>query len=215
MFNEHYFKSRNLNDKKRVKSFRNEKNFVMPYLTSGNLLDIGCSTGEMLEIFNWDGQMYGMEISSEAKQIAKGKGILFDRDIFNTKDFFDVIIFRGTIQHIDTPFLYLKQSYKSLKKGGKIVFLATPNANSIYFKLWGTLPFLDLPSTNYFIPHDNWFIQAMENIGFILVDKKYPYINSPYSNLLLDHLKFLLKLFGVNTKFAFWGNSMDLIFKKT
>ena len=26
------------------------------------------------------------------------------------------------------------------------------NANSIYFKLWGTLPFLDLPSTNYFIP---------------------------------------------------------------
>ena len=57
-------------------------------------------------------------------------------------------------------------------------------------------------------------INAMENIGFKLVEKRYPYIKSPYSNPLLDHIKFLLKILGMNTKFPFWKNSMDLIFEK-
>ena len=71
-----------------------------------------------------------------------------------------------------------------------------------------------MPTTNYYIPSDKWLINAMENIGFKLVEKRYPYLKSPYSNPIMDHIKFLLKMIGVNTKFPFWKNSMDLIFEK-
>ena len=54
----------------------------------------------------------------------------------------------------------------------------------------------------------------MENIGFKLVEKRYPYLKSPYSNPMVDHFKFVLKILGVNTKFPFWRNSMDLVFEK-
>ena len=76
------------------------------------------------------------EISDHAKSVAKKNGVKFNKHLFNSKDYFSTIVFRGTIQHVDTPFLYMKKAYESLKKGGKVVFLATPNANSLYFKLW-------------------------------------------------------------------------------
>ena len=214
VFDRGYFNNRFLNDNKRVKAFNSESKFIKNHVSSGRLLDIGCSTGEMIEAFDWDGPCYGMEISRYAKTKAKKNGIKFTKDIFNSRNYFDLVTYRGTIQHIDTPFLYLKKTYTSLKKGGKVAFLATPNSSSIYFKLWNTLPFLDLPTTNYYIPSDKWLINAMENIGFKLVEKRYPYIKSPYSNPLLDHIKFLLKILGMNTKFPFWKNSMDLIFEK-
>jgi hypothetical protein len=168
----------------------------------------------MIEAFEWDGPCYGMEIAKYAKTQARKNGVKFTKDIFNSKNYFDLITYRGTIQHIDTPFLYLKKSHAALKKNGKVAFLATPNSNSIYFKLWNTLPFLDIPTTNYYIPSDRWLINAMENIGFKLIEKRYPYIKSPYSNPLLDHIKFILKVMGINVKFPFWKNSMDLIFEK-
>jgi SAM-dependent methyltransferase len=168
----------------------------------------------MVKSFNWAGDCYGMEISEFAKTQAKNHGVKFSKDIFNSENFFDLIVFRGTIQHIDEPFLYMKQCHSSLKKGGKVAFLATPNTNSIYFKIWSTLPFLDYPKTNYYIPNDKWIENAMKNYGFRLIDKRYPYIRSPYSNPVKDHIMFVTKLLGFNVKFPFWRNSMDLIFEK-
>ncbi len=214
IFNKKYFDNRFLNDDRRVKSFDSESQFVKKHTSSGRLLDVGCSTGEMIKAFDWDGPCYGMETARYARTKARKNGVKFTKDIFNSKNYFNVITYRGTIQHIDTPFLYLKKSYTALKRGGKVVFLATPNSNSIYFKLWNTLPFLDIPTTNYYIPSDKWLINAMQNIGFKLVEKRYPYLKSPYSNPIMDHIKFLLKIMGVNTKFPFWKNSMDLVFEK-
>lgn len=214
VFTEEYFRNRRGNDPKRAKCFESERAFIKSVISSGDLLDVGCSTGEMIQALQWDGACYGMEISEHARKIAMEAGIRFDKPITEAYEDFDIIIFRGTIQHVDTPFLYLKAAKKALRKGGKVVFTATPNANSIYFKLWNTLPFLDIPSTNYFIPHDKWLIQAMENFGFRLVKKRYPYLESPYANPVSDHIKFVRKLFGAEVKFPFWRNSMDLIFEK-
>lgn len=212
---ESYFRNRNLNDELRIKSFELEKQLVKKYKSSGRLLDVGCSTGEMIDYFDWDGEAYGMEIVDYAIEQAKKRNINFEKNLLNSKDFFDVIIFRGTIQHIDTPYLYIQKALQALKSDGYLIFLATPNANSIYFKIWNTLPFLDMPKVTYLIPHNKWFIQSIENFGFKLVEERYPYISSPYSNLLFDHIKFLIKLIGCNVKFPFWKNSMELVFKKT
>ena len=215
VFNKEYFKNRFLNDNKRIQSFKSEKEFIFSHIKKGTICDVGCSTGEMLSAFNWNGKQYGMEISSYAKNQAIESGISFEKDIFNSKDYFDIVIFRGTIQHIDTPFLYMKKCHESLKDDGMLVFLATPNTNSLYFKMWNTLPFLDYPESNYFIPNDEWLINAAKNIGFELVEIRYPYFYSPYSNFFLDHIKFILKAIGFKKlKFAFWHNSMDIILRK-
>ena len=97
IFNQEYFKGRFLNDKKRILSFESEKNFIHKYKSSGRILDIGCSTGEMLTYFNWAGEKYGMEISEYAKQAAIKNGVSFDKDIFNTENYFDVIVFRKLV----------------------------------------------------------------------------------------------------------------------
>ena len=214
ILNTEYFEHRNLNDKLRIASFASEKELVTNYVSSGNILDVGCSTGEMIEFYNWEGDAFGMEIVEHAIDMAKKRNIRFDKDLTNATDFFDVIVFRGTIQHIDTPLLYIKMAFEALKPGGFLVFLATPNADSIYFKLWKTLPFLDMPSATYFIPHEKWFVQSIENFGFLLKEKRFPYLKSPYASPLKDHLKFLLKLVGFNVNFPFWKSSMELIFQK-
>lgn len=212
-YDQSYFTHRMENDPKRLASFRSEKQFINQYITSGRLLDVGCSTGEFIASLNWKGETYGMEVSEIAIDIAQKKGIQFDKDIFNVKDFFDLIIFRGTIQHIDTPFLYLKQSYHALKPNGFVCFLATPNMNSIYYKLWNTLPFLD-PKVNFWIPSDQTLMNTMAHFGFQLIQIRYPYVHSPYASFLKDHFNFIRKCFGAHVTFAFWRNSMELIFKK-
>ena len=73
IFNIDYYKNRNLNDKKRYKSFKYEKLFLNKYISKGVILDVGCSTGEMLEAYEWIGERYGMEISKEAIELAKKK----------------------------------------------------------------------------------------------------------------------------------------------
>jgi 2-polyprenyl-3-methyl-5-hydroxy-6-metoxy-1,4-benzoquinol methylase len=163
-----YFHKRNLNDELRLASFNSEKKLVMKYISSGNILDVGCSTGEMIEFYAWNGNAYGMEIVEYAIQEAKKRNISFDKDLTNTNNFFDVIIFRGTIQHVNTPFLYIKNALKALKPG-----------------------------------------------GFLLQEKRFPYLKSPYANPIGDHFKFLLKLLGFKVKFPFWKNSMELVFSKT
>lgn len=213
LFKPEYFKKRVGNDPKRQASFLSEKKFINQYIKSGNLLDVGCSTGEFIKTLEWDGHTYGMEISEHAKSIAMENGINFDKNILNSENFFDIIIFRGTIQYMDEPFSYLKKSFLSLKKGGFIFFLATPNTNCLYYKIWNTLPFLD-PEANFYIPSDHDLKRIMRDFGFDFVKIRYPYFKSPYSSVFIDHFNFFRKLLGVDVKFPFWRNSMDLIFQK-
>ncbi len=213
LYGQDYFGDRYSNDPKRQVSFLQEKQFINQYITDGTMLDVGCSTGEFVRAINWPGAVYGMEVSEVAVSEAQKVGIKFDKNLFNAKDFFDIIVFRGTIQHIETPFVYLVKSYQALKPGGYLVFLATPNANSIYYKFWNTLPFLDQPR-NYYIPADHSLINSLRNMGFVFVDIEYPYWKSPYRNLVWDHINFIKRLVGMDVKFSFWRSMINLIVRR-
>lgn len=208
-----YFARRLGNDLKRQAAFRREAALIKRYVQTGRLLDVGCSTGEFIAVLNWPGEKYGMEVSDHAIRLAQQKGIRFDRDLHNSENYFDLIIFRGTIQHVDTPLLYLKQSFRALKPGGYLIFLITPNADSICYRLFRTLPMLE-PTRNFYIPSATTLPQALTNFGFRLVLIRFPYLETPYAQPVRDHLKFLLRLLGVKTKFAFWGNALELVAQK-
>ncbi len=212
LYTDEYFSSRNFSDKKRLKSFDLEGCFIREFIDSGVVCDVGCSTGEFLKKIDWSGDKYGMEVNDYAINIAKENGFSFDKNILNQVDFFDLVIFRGTIQHLPNPFLYIENAYNSLKKGGLIVFLSTPNANSIYYKIFNNLPFLD-SSLNFYIPSDTTLNNSLSNFGFDIVRIEYPYLKSPYARPVLDYSKFILKFFSRSDKisFAFPGSMMNVI----
>lgn len=208
-FEDDYFLNRVSNDPLRMKQFAIDSKFLKQYVSSGNLCDVGCSTGEFVNFLDWDGQCFGMEVNEKAKKIAV-KYLSFDKNIFTEENFFDVIVYRGVIQHLDNPFEMIKSSYKALKEGGYIIFLATPNTDSILYRLKFDLPFLD-SNLNFYIPGARQLSNALENFGFKVVKIDYPYWSSPYRRFIHDHFSFLLNL--ISRRFyrhAFWKNSMSL-----
>lgn len=143
---------------------------------------------------------------------ARGRGIIVKDYEFGYEypdENFDVIVFRGTIQHLDTPFAVIKKCVTLLKSGGLMAFLSTPNCNSICYRLFGSLPFLT-PELNFLIPSDTMLRNALTNFGLEVMEIRYPYLETPYARPFRDHLFFVLRCFGVPVKFAFWRNIMEM-----
>jgi len=179
----------------------------------GNVLDIGCGEGGFLSLFGSNWKKYGVDISGYALEVARKNGVVVD---FNFEDnLFDLIIFRGTIQHIPDPISRIEKCYYWLKSEGGVVFLVTPNANSIYYKLFNTLPLLS-DKRNFFIPSDNVLKQILINFGFNVVATEYPYIGTPYASPIKDFFNFILKILGIkkNAKVPFYKNIMEIYAKK-
>jgi len=208
------YNDRNFNNKLRLLQYDQDKQYLHRYATNGSICDIGCGTGEFLEYIQWSGSRHGLEISDYAMSQAKERGFDFSKNILNQEESFDVVLFRGTIQHVDTPFYLIKKAYQALKPGGVIVFLATPNSESILYRLKGSLPALN-PDKNFYVPGSSQLSNALENFKFQVLDISYPYLNTPYAKPISDHLKFLANaLTPVYIKHPFWKSMMNLVARK-
>ena len=215
LYADQYFANRRANDPRRLASFLKERDFLAKHVgLAGAICDVGCSTGEFLEAIEWQGPRFGMEVNQSAMEEAQRVGISFERSILEAQQYFDVVIFRGTIQHLPDPFSYIGAAHRALKPGGHIAFLATPNANSIVYKLFNTLPALD-PALNFYIPSDVTLSNVLRNYSFDLVDIEYPYLTSPYAQPIADHFKFIKALLTrQKPSFAFWRSMMNVIARK-
>ena len=114
-----------------LKRFNIIKKFTKSH---GRVLDIGASTGTMLDIFKEDRwKTWGVEPSKSAT-IAESKGHKMIKDFFEKsklpQNYFDVVILNHTLEHMDYPQEVLKKVYGLLKKGG-IVFIDVPNFGSL------------------------------------------------------------------------------------
>lgn len=106
------------------------------------VLDVGCFTGELLELLRDKGaDVYGLELQDRALEIANQKlpGRIFKADIYSN-DFpqiqFDIIMMLGLIEHVIDPVRLLKRSSDLLKKGG-IMIIQTPNNACFLAKILG------------------------------------------------------------------------------
>ncbi len=214
-----YFRNRLGNDPLRAKTFAQEKRLLEERLgsgvfRSGTVLDIGCSTGEFLKALGWDlSRAYGMEVAEFAREKARASGISFEKDVFSERDFFDLVVLRGTIQYLPSPFEYLYAAYRALKPGGWL-FISAPNTNSPYYRRFGTLPFLE-EDLHFWIPCDTSLRMVLRNCGFGDVEVRHPYWRSPYARPLRDHAQFLCKLlFRTGQRFPFWRNITYVFAKK-
>lgn len=211
-FDESYF-SVYRDDAKREQMYREESSRIESLMPGGRILDVGCGLGGFLHKFDssrWD--RYGTEVAELAITEARLKGIKvkdFSEAYDYPEEFFNVIVFRGSLQLIPTPFLVIETCIKLLAPGGFLIFLATPNSNSPYYRRFKTLPMLT-PHLNFLIPSDIMMKNALQNFGLKIVDIRYPYLGSPYARPLRDHALFLLSFFGVNRKFPFWRSLMEI-----
>jgi len=117
----------------------------------------------------------------------KNVGIRFDRNIYNTDDFFSAVIFCGTLQHLDEPFATIKSAVKSLKRG--LIFLMTPNAESYLYRRKLKLLMLS-PEYNYNILGKRAFENAVCHYGLELLDSSYMYAKS-HKSIVSDHVLFV------------------------
>ncbi len=135
-------------------NIRRKYNLVSKYNNQGNVLDIGCGTGELLNFFNnkkWN--TIGIEPNNSARKFAVNKhGItVFDEEKLLTlsSDSFDVISMWHVLEHVPDLHNRISQVSKLLKKDGTI-FIALPNLSSPdsvkYKEYWSAL---DVPRHLY------------------------------------------------------------------
>ena len=214
-FGDEYFSNRNLNDSRRMRSFALEAKFMYQYAhNTGTVCDVGCSTGEFLKFINWQGKKFGIEVNSFAASEAKKASIQIIEDLQDTIEIFDVIILRGTIQHLPSPFETIKTAFDKLRPGGVLFLISTPNADSIYFRIFGDLPAFDFPR-NYWLPGFQQLKLVCEREGFIFSGVQYPYLKSGYASSW-DFVKFIARIFARTPRLgcAFPKNMMNLAFTK-
>lgn len=202
----------------RKKMYLIDLKYLKLYKNSGKLIDIGCSNGDFLKHLVKHYSAFGIDIDSQAIEIAKKFKVLKKRvsvldlsDVKKKLGSFDIAVLRGVIEHVKDPKKYFFYISKILKKNGIIFICATPNVDSpaaIQFKTnWSQYD----PIQHINLFSSNTLSKLGKKFRLKLIGEHYPYINTPYENFKSDFKNFLNKR-GVSP--PFWGSMMTLIFKK-
>lgn len=143
----------------------------------GNLLDIGCATGEFLVAARDRGwQVEGIELVEEAAQVAREKHQLHVHvgaveTVLDEDGVFDVITMWDVLEHLFDPQTIFKRCAKTLKQDGKLVF-TVPNLDSYDRRLFGNdWVGWEAPRHLYFFTNVT-LPKMLEATGFELVDEK-------------------------------------------
>jgi SAM-dependent methyltransferase len=137
--------SRNQNDAKLLEQrrvmYQIDYDFLFPEITESHnsILDIGGGTGEFINLFESNKTKYIVEVDQESRLNAQknNKDISFYSSIYEVPDdiFFDVIIFRGTLQYMTDLKFTASFINSRLNPSGVVIFLQIPNSNSLLAQL--------------------------------------------------------------------------------
>ena len=213
---------------KRREMYRVDHNYIESFINSGKVLDVGCSDGSFLSLFSHSWERWGVEFGKEA--FVKAKNHFNDRILYGEfpeliEEFknisFDLIIFRGLLEHVTDPKRYLETAKLLLKKNGVIFIGSVPNRNSLCANLFRNKWNQHCPESHiiHFSPDD--FKQYFQKNNFELLSEDFFYLNTPYANVDND-IRLIKKAIetrarGGRIKFEsppFWDNLITMLFKK-
>jgi 2-polyprenyl-3-methyl-5-hydroxy-6-metoxy-1,4-benzoquinol methylase len=112
-------------------------------LEGSKVLDIGCGSGKLVKYLRTKGvEAYGIEPSTALfDEFLKNepfffKGAVADFIIKNPGARFDLIIAADVIEHVEQPVMLMRDIAGLLSPGG-IVFISTPDVNSVFARVAG------------------------------------------------------------------------------
>lgn len=111
------------------------QNNIYPLIHKDSVvLDAGCGTGNPLISKHIVKELIGCDINLDAikSNVDISYGLVGDlENIVFCENTFDLIMSFDVIEHIENPLVFIKNAYKSLRKGGYL-FLVMPNRNSLF-----------------------------------------------------------------------------------
>ena len=131
------------------------------------VLDIGCSNGVFLDLFEGS-ETWGVEPSENAKKaIAKGHKVINTHfeDANLPQNYFDLVIMNHTLEHVKDANVVLLKINKILKKNG-ILFIDVPNAGGLSSKMLGDKWPYKLPNEHTYQFTKDSLSEIVEDSGF-------------------------------------------------
>ncbi|MEP6848590.1 MAG: class I SAM-dependent methyltransferase [Acidobacteriota bacterium] len=100
------------------------------------ILDVGCGTGANIEMLSQFGEAEGVDISDDALEFCRQKGLKAQKGLAETLPYddesFDLTTALDVVEHLDDDIAGLKEMYRVTKKGGySLIFVPA------YMFLWG------------------------------------------------------------------------------
>lgn len=141
LYNSEYFSNQSIwlfkkRKKELSKRFDNVSNLIINKNHTIRYLDIGVGEGNgLLEAYKREWEVTGIDIVDNRLEKAKLSEIKFIKsDLLQAhlpENYFDFIYADSVIEHVLTPFEYLKKLKSLLRKGG-IIYIGVPNEDSLY-----------------------------------------------------------------------------------
>lgn len=159
--------------------------------THGRFLDVGCSNGRFLSHLPTTFDKYGIEFSEEAAIDGRERfgldikvGQLVDNPFEN--NFFDMVQFRGVLEHLQDPQRDLEASYSILKNGGWLILSTIPNTGGPCGRIYKQRFKLVYPREHIYYFSAKTLSRYCKKNGFQVEHIFYPYLGTPYANLVRD-----------------------------
>jgi len=138
--------------------------------TIGKVLDVGCGTGDRLDVWRSMGfDTYGVE-TSESADYAAGhlKLNVLKGDLFSARfqdQFFDLVMLYNVLEHTHNPGAVCQEVHRILKEDAFLI-IQVPNKDSLQSKVFGKRwAALDVPRDLYYF-NVKTLRELLEKIGF-------------------------------------------------
>ena len=224
-----YLKHR-LQDKEKFQQrsvqYQIDSDFLKTYVTSGKILDVGCSGGFFLNEIGNGFTRVGLEIDNEAASFGiKNFNLDIKPNVLGSdsleNDSFNVITFRGVIEHIYDPASAITRAKELLKSNGRIYICATPNLDCLCAEVYRDMWNLWHPIQHINIFNSKTLHKLIGEDEFDIEAVNYPYLGTPYENFEQDTKKLIDDILKIKSQKKidkksppFWGNMINIIFKK-
>ncbi len=179
--------------KQRSLQYEDDKWTLQQYVKEGRLLDVGCNGGFFLDCLDNTFEKHGIEVDASAVKYAHENfdfgpnvrcGNILEANY--QEDSFDVIVMRGTIEHVTKPVKVIKRCSKLLKKGGFFYITATPNVDSLAAELFRDRWVVFHPVQHLWHFSPKTLSSVCDRFGMTFVSVTFPYLGTIYENYRSD-----------------------------
>lgn len=191
----HAAQARSLKDKiyrwARSRAIRRKHLLIARYQPAGNVLDLGCGTGEFLAHLSQQGYaVHGVEVSERARLAARSKGLPVEADLARLPEElgFDVITLWHVLEHLADPRATLATLFNKCRPGGLLVIAVPDNASwdaAHYGSHWAAW---DVPRhlSHFRRPHIH---RLLQETGFELIATRPMWLDAPYVAMLSEQYR--------------------------